>query len=431
MSSRILVADDSLTIQKVIGITLANSNYDITECLSEADLLKIIQLSQFDLILLDFNLSETISGYDLAKKINETLPNAAIMVMLGTFDSVDDSKFSSCAIADKIVKPFESAKFVKKVRDVLDSVPSEGVIPVARPYSEPEKEAVVEESIDSWVVEAPTSSVVEEIHTESIIDEASPQEILDPLSSEIKGWGFTPPKQTLEEKFHKSFPPVIEEASENSILNRLQSSSDFVDDNFIFDPSDDEEGISPLEFPLSIEDAAPKALNLEMVKEIEEEISPETFWAVDVKEVASEDAHDIEETHLQEITEDLTEKVAEFKASQEEELTVSVIESPTMDFSESIETTTPVAEPEFVEVTPEEKLHHIHVPAHEEKMEAKAEVDLDELVAKLKVALTPMLQEMVKEVCSQSAEKVAWEVIPDLAENLIRKEIKNLSDSIN
>jgi uncharacterized hydantoinase/oxoprolinase family protein len=38
---------------------------------------------------------------------------------------------------------------------------------------------------------------------------------------------------------------------------------------------------------------------------------------------------------------------------------------------------------------------------------------------------------MVKEVCSQSAEKVAWEVIPDLAENLIRKEIKNLSDSIN
>jgi hypothetical protein len=64
-------------------------------------------------------------------------------------------------------------------------------------------------------------------------------------------------------------------------------------------------------------------------------------------------------------------------------------------------------------------------------MEAKAEVDLDELVAKLKVALTPMLQEMVKEVCSQSAEKVAWEVIPDLAENLIRKEIKNLSDSIN
>ena len=105
---------------------------------------------------------------------------------------------------------------------------------------------------------------------------------------------------------------------------------------------------------------------------------------------------------------------------------------PTVVFSAEPETTTiPVAEPVYVEATPEEKLHHIHVPAHEEKMEAKAEVNYDELVEKLKVALTPMLQEMIKEVCRQSAEKVAWEVIPDLAENLIRKEIKTLSDSVN
>lgn len=300
--------------------------------------IKRIQLSQFDLILLDFNLSESVSGYDLAKKINETLPQAAIMVMLGTFDSVDDSKFSSCGIADKIVKPFESAKFVKKVRDVIESGAIISTTPETHAHVEQVQEVEVEESIDSWVVEAPINSVVEEIHGESIFDEASPQEILDPLSSEIKGWGFTPPKQTLEEKFHKSFPPVIQEASESSILNRLQSSSNFVDDDYIFDPPDDEEGISPLEFPV-LEDAAPKELNQEMVKEIEEDISPDTFWAVDVKDIASEDAQDIEETHLQEITEDLTEKVAAFQAAQSE------IESPIVDFTEIVETTTPVAIP--------------------------------------------------------------------------------------
>ena len=42
----------------------------------------------------------------------------------------------------------------------------------------------------------------------------------------------------------------------------------------------------------------------------------------------------------------------------------------------------------------------------------------------------PQLEEMIKEFCRQSAEKVAWEVIPDLAENLIRKEIKEISDSV-
>ena len=430
MSSRILVADDSLTIQKVIGITLANSNYDITECLSESDLLKIIQLTQFDLILLDFNLSESASGYDLAKKINEAHPQTAIIVMLGTFDSVDDSKFSSFGIADKIVKPFESAKFVKKVRDVLESGVNYAATAAASVHIESVKEINVEESIDSWVVEAPTTSPVEGLSVESVVNDASPGEILDPLSSEIKGWGFTPPKQTLEEKFHKTFPPVIQEASESSIINRLQSSSDFVDENYIFDPPEDEEGISPLELPGLVE-AAPKALNQEMVKEIEEDVSPEAFWAVDVKEISSEDAQDIEQTHLQEITADLTEKVAEFKASQVENLAYPEIESPVVDFSQTEEITAPVAEPVFVEVTPEEKLHHIHVPAHEEKMQSKAEVDMDELVERLKLALTPMLKEMVAEVCSQSAEKVAWEVIPDLAENLIRKEIKTLSDSVN
>ena len=43
MTSRVLIADDSLTIQKVIGITLASSGYDLVECLNEADLLKKIQ----------------------------------------------------------------------------------------------------------------------------------------------------------------------------------------------------------------------------------------------------------------------------------------------------------------------------------------------------------------------------------------------------
>ena len=41
-----------------------------------------------------------------------------------------------------------------------------------------------------------------------------------------------------------------------------------------------------------------------------------------------------------------------------------------------------------------------------------------------------MIEELVKEYCKQSAEKIAWEVIPDLAENLIRKELKEISKSL-
>ena len=64
------------------------------------------------------------------------------------------------------------------------------------------------------------------------------------------------------------------------------------------------------------------------------------------------------------------------------------------------------------------------------KKDNVAHFDQDELIEKLKVSLRPMIEELVREFCRQNAEKVAWEIIPDLAENLIRKEIKEISDSI-
>ena len=69
MASRVLVADDSLKIQKVIGITLANSGYDLVECVNEDELFKKVESDHFDLILLDFNLSDSKTGYELSKKL--------------------------------------------------------------------------------------------------------------------------------------------------------------------------------------------------------------------------------------------------------------------------------------------------------------------------------------------------------------------------
>ena len=40
-----------------------------------------------------------------------------------------------------------------------------------------------------------------------------------------------------------------------------------------------------------------------------------------------------------------------------------------------------------------------------------------------------MLEEMVKDLCKEKVEQIAWDIIPDLAENLIRNEIKEIIDS--
>ena len=55
MTSKVLVADDSLTIQKVINITLANSGYELVECLNEQDLLNKVESNSFDKTLSPLN----------------------------------------------------------------------------------------------------------------------------------------------------------------------------------------------------------------------------------------------------------------------------------------------------------------------------------------------------------------------------------------
>lgn len=383
MASRVLVADDSLTIQKVIGITLANSGYELVECVNEEELFRKIQSNHFDLILLDFNLSDSRSGYELSKQINNVMPGAAIIVMLGTFDSIDEAQFSACGISDKIVKPFESSKFIKKCRDLLEGVrPS----PVVTEKKNDSVESTHNDDLDLWKVDAPSMMASQEDSTEPAYSPSDMSSIgLDPLSSEIEGWGFTPSNH-IEDKFQKSFPPIIEEASgETNILDRLQSSSNFIQ----LENSFDEDETDP-----SFE--VPENLNRNLLDEIEDEISAEAFWAVDeVVPVKADEYKDILETNLEEVTADLTETVNQFKESESIKAASKVVPSQ----------------------TPQEADTIIHM-------------DQDELVDKLKISLRPMIEEMVREFCRQNAEKVAWEVIPDLAENLIRKELKELSDSV-
>jgi DNA-binding response OmpR family regulator len=427
MTSRVLVADDSLTIQKVIGITLANSGYELVECLNEAELLKKIHSNHFDLILLDFNLSDSHSGYDLAKQINKAMPGAAIIVMLGTFDTVDDSQFEACGISDKIVKPFESTKFIKKCRDLIEG---KGEAPVSIKSANPENIFNKVDDIDMWKVDAPQIHTKDEDEGPSAVEEIvnAQTAALDPLSSEISGWGFAP-SQSLEDKYQKSFPPVIEEPSEDmKIIDRLQSSSQFIqdEDQKVDLKEDQQEGLQKkllnekkeeLELKPKVDlDATnpsmeiPEDLNRDLLSTIDEDISPEAFWAVDeIVPVKSEEEKYIEDTNLDEVTADLTESIQNFKEGQKRTM-------HQFEFEDDLE------------------LQSYETPSLAPAPAASAipaSIDMDELVEKLKVSLRPMIEELIKEYCRQSAEKVAWEVIPDLAENLIRKEIKEITESIH
>ena len=78
MNHKVLLADDSLTIQKVIKITLANQPYDIVDCASDDELFRKLPEVKPELVFLDFNLSEKYTGYELTAKIKAAVPSAHI-----------------------------------------------------------------------------------------------------------------------------------------------------------------------------------------------------------------------------------------------------------------------------------------------------------------------------------------------------------------
>jgi hypothetical protein len=57
-------------------------------------------------------------------------------------------------------------------------------------------------------------------------------------------------------------------------------------------------------------------------------------------------------------------------------------------------------------------------------------INIDELVEKVKAALEPQLEAVVKKLFAQKIEQVAWEVIPDLAENVIKKEVEEIAKHV-
>ena len=120
MKHKVLIADDSLTIQKVIRITLSGEPYDLIDCDDSTSLFNKVENERPALVYLDFTLDEGISGYEICKKILTISPDTKVMMMFGTFDSVDEDLYNKSGASGKITKPFDGQKFITLTTQLLE-----------------------------------------------------------------------------------------------------------------------------------------------------------------------------------------------------------------------------------------------------------------------------------------------------------------------
>jgi CheY-like chemotaxis protein len=142
---KLLLADDSITIQKVVNLTFADEGIEVIAVGDGDSAMEKIHQSAPDLVLADVNMPG-LSGYQICEQIKQNAATQKIPVILlvGSFEPFDEAEAYRVGADDYLTKPFQSIRqLVSKVSDLLESA-NGATIPVAE-----KPESNIEESGES------------------------------------------------------------------------------------------------------------------------------------------------------------------------------------------------------------------------------------------------------------------------------------------
>lgn len=118
---RLLVADDSATIQKVIKIAFSRHQYDIVEAASFIEALTAQSRAAADIVIADASLPGAHGPADFSKLTqNGRVP---LLLLVGSYESVDEESFRTLGFSQFLKKPFESADIVTLVDQMMADMP--------------------------------------------------------------------------------------------------------------------------------------------------------------------------------------------------------------------------------------------------------------------------------------------------------------------
>lgn len=162
MPKTLLLADDSVTIQKVVGISFANEDVRIVTVDNGDDAVVRAREIRPDIVLADVVMPGK-SGYDVcaALKGDPALAHIPVLLLTGTFETFDEDRAARVGADGHITKPFEAQALVELVNARLASGPAtRPAAPAAPPAAarSAAKPAAEPEPFDFLEPDAPTAS---------------------------------------------------------------------------------------------------------------------------------------------------------------------------------------------------------------------------------------------------------------------------------
>jgi len=120
MPHKLLLADDSVTIQRVIELTFADEDIEVIAVGDGKQAIERINIDRPDIVLADVGMPER-DGYDVATfiKQNPTLAHIPVVLLTGAFEPVDERRARAAGCDGVLVKPFEPQVVINRVRELL------------------------------------------------------------------------------------------------------------------------------------------------------------------------------------------------------------------------------------------------------------------------------------------------------------------------
>ncbi|MBI1922297.1 MAG: response regulator [Geobacter sp.] len=387
MGYRLLLADDSITIQKVVGIIFANSEYDLTIVDNGDAALAKARETAPDIMLVDA-LMPGKNGYEVCEEVRRDprLKDVPILLLTGAFEPFDEAKARQSGADDFISKPFESQQLIDKVSNLIEL----GKLRTASATA----------AIQPPVVEAAPS-----------VQTAQP--LTEPLAAELEA-AFAQEGTVKPEPLTLGEFDIVEVSPEEDLWGVLEA-EEAAEGEIEFGEvvTEAEEGFA--EEPLAMVEPEPADLFAEEpiaeAEQVPEDIFSEDMFAPPEEAIFFA----AEEVAAPASTPEVKPVVPTEEYSFQEAAVAEAFSFEEPESSQPAETAFEFAPPEEAFVA--SPVAEAAPPAIEQPLAPSAAGLTDEQIASL-----------VSRISRELIEKIAWEVVPDLAESIIRDEIRKIKE---
>lgn len=464
MKKKVLLIDDSVTIHRVIDLSIDADNYDVIKVFSGEDAKLKLNDGGYDFILLDNKLEGT-NITDFTALLKASQASARIILLVGAFDRFGTDDLKKIGADDYLVKPFDSQSLNAKLTAVSNNETIESPDNTEPPA--PDNTAADEDIMKTDFIERmPEADINRE--TDSFADvvpspltgpEAQPEKTSSPDDDDMFSGLEVGTAEAPEEAMPivRDEPPVIPEIEQPTkvaetpvqpIMTQPEESSP--DDDDMFGGLEVGTAEAPEEAMPVVQDEPPV---IPEIGQIEAE-TPAQTEEPEIKEIEVDDdafdsfdgmVEDEEAIAEEETAEKVEDALSGALFGEQEEITTAP-----EDKTESVPpiVSLPTDEPPIAEEIPEmaeDKADEPPVVTQRDEsapkkaalQEEKAplpggltiNISREEIVAMLGSAIDKrLLEETIKDVLARNIEEIVRNIVPAMAEKYIKAEIERLKN---